>query len=280
MTRRVLRLIRDVYTDCQEASEKSSKDNSAATATTSLHELMMASDRPCDYSVPFKSLRGDIMQAIQELLVELEGSADHIALQALEHIHVKEIIMTLGHSSTVEAFLKAAAKKRSFHVIVAESAPSYKGQRMAMSLGQAGIETTLITDSAIFAVMSRVNKVIIGTSFIAADGGLLAVSGSHALALAARQHSVPVIVCAATFKLCPKYFCTYDPDSFNSLASPTQIAEYSDGDVAGGVHIAYPLFDFVPPDLVNLFISNTGGNAPSYVYRMLGEYYHEDDFEL
>ena len=43
--------------------------------------------------------------------------------------------------------------------MVAESAPSYQGQDLAVALGQAGIETTLMTDSAVFAVMSRVNKV-------------------------------------------------------------------------------------------------------------------------
>ena len=34
-----------------------------------------------------------------------------------------------------------------------------QGQDLAMRLGAAGIETTLITDSAVFAMMSRVNKV-------------------------------------------------------------------------------------------------------------------------
>eukprot|EP00042_Codosiga_hollandica_P032414 m.206698 g.206698 ORF g.206698 m.206698 type:complete len:50 (-) comp53898_c0_seq4:71-220(-) len=24
----------------------------------------------------------------------------------------------------------------------------------------------------------------------------------------------------------------------------------------------------------------SGGNSPSYVYRLLGEYYHEDDYKL
>ena len=62
-----------------------------------------------------------------------------------------------------EEFLKEAAKKTSIHVMVAESAPSMNGQRLAAKLGAADIQTTLITDSAVFAVMSRVNKVIIGT---------------------------------------------------------------------------------------------------------------------
>lgn len=54
---------------------------------------------------------------------------------------------------------KGAARKRKFEVIVAESAPSYQGQQLARSLALSGISTTVITDSAIFAIMSRVNKV-------------------------------------------------------------------------------------------------------------------------
>lgn len=37
---------------------------------------------------------------------------------------VSEIIMTIGRSKTVEEFLKMAAVKRKFHVLIAESAPS------------------------------------------------------------------------------------------------------------------------------------------------------------
>jgi methylthioribose-1-phosphate isomerase len=42
---------------------------------------------------------------------------------------------------------------------VAECSPFYQGQAMAASLAMAHIATTVITDSAIFAMMSRVNKV-------------------------------------------------------------------------------------------------------------------------
>ena len=44
-------------------------------------------------------------------------------------------------------------------MMIAESAPSYQGQELATKLAREGIETTLITDSAVFAIMSRVNKV-------------------------------------------------------------------------------------------------------------------------
>lgn len=63
---------------------------------------------------------------------------------------------------------------------------------MAVNLAKANIETTVIPDTSIFAMMSRVNKVIIGTHTVLANGGLRAISGIHIVALAAKHYSVPV----------------------------------------------------------------------------------------
>eukprot|EP00039_Didymoeca_costata_P027368 m.18283 g.18283 ORF g.18283 m.18283 type:complete len:378 (+) comp6265_c0_seq2:222-1355(+) len=275
MVRRVLRLIREAYTTC--LNEETRQGAQPISSVASLADLLMATDAPIEFNYPFKGFKPKLIQAINDLIEEVEESAHNIAIQALEHIHSAEVIMTAGYSRTVESFLKKAAAKRSFHVIVAESAPSYQGQDLAVSLGRAGIETTLITDSAVFAVMSRVNKVIIGTNMVMADGGLMALNGSHALALAAKHHSVPVVVCAAMFKLCPKYLCSYDNDDFNYMSNPSSILDYADASVHSKVSTHFPLFDYVPPNLVSLYVTNIGCHAPSYIYRMLNEYYHEDD---
>jgi translation initiation factor 2B subunit (eIF-2B alpha/beta/delta family) len=44
-------------------------------------------------------------------------------------------------------------------VVVPEAAPGYDGHAMASQLSQAKVQTTLIADSAVFAMMARVNKV-------------------------------------------------------------------------------------------------------------------------
>lgn len=49
---------------------------------------------------------------------------------------------------------------RMAQVVVAEGAPDYGGHRLARALAEAGIESTAIADSAIFAMMARVNKVL------------------------------------------------------------------------------------------------------------------------
>lgn len=52
------------------------------------------------------SLQPIMIEAVSEIINEIETSRQNIASQSLEHIHENEVILTLGKSSTVEAFLK------------------------------------------------------------------------------------------------------------------------------------------------------------------------------
>lgn len=121
---------------------------------------------------------------------------------------------------------------------------------------------------------------IIGTHTVMADGGLKALNGAHQVALVAKHHSIPVLVCAALFKFSPQYLCSYDQDTFNKIVAPHDVLSFTDGDFVSKVRVQNPVFDFVPPDLVTLFISNIGGSAPSYIYRLISELYHVDDRDL
>ncbi|KXJ17540.1 Translation initiation factor eIF-2B subunit beta [Exaiptasia diaphana] len=243
MVRRVLKIIREEYS----GSIKGSSDE--GDTEESLHKLLMAGGTATsDFSKPSQGLKTTVIDAINELIVELESSADNIATQALEHIHSNEVIMTTGKSRTVEKFLKNAARKRKFNVIVVEGAPFY--------------------------------KVIIGTHAVMADGGLRAVNGTHALALAAKHYSVPLVACAAMYKLTPQYVVSYDEDSCNKFAAPHDVLQFSEGHILSKVDVQNPVFDYILPDLVTLFLSNIGGNSPSYVYRLLSELYHPNDYDL
>ena len=113
---------------------------------------------------------------------------------------------------------------RSPKVIVAETAPSFTGQEMAVRLSDSNVTTTLITDAAVFAMMARVNKVVIPTHAVMANGGLLVQAGGHAVALAAKHHAVPVVCVTGLYKLCPLY--PHDQDTFNDLQSPSPILRY------------------------------------------------------
>ena len=224
-------------------------------------------------AVTGQSLKLAVIDAINELIIELENCRDNIAMQAVEYIHSNEIIMTFGKSRTVEKFLKRAARKRKFAVVVAECAPLFAGQELALSLAECNIETIVIPDSAVFAMMSRVNKVIVGSHSVLADGGLKASNGAQAIALAAKHHSVPFIVCAGLFKLSPNYIYNQE----NHFNSPDDVLKFKTGKLISQVSVFNPAYDYISADLVTLFISDVGGNAPSYLYRLLAEMYHQQD---
>jgi len=285
MVRRVLQIVREETADdgtkggLSAPTVEGGESTSAGGGGGSGPSLMKLLDAPdtTDYNrQPVKTVKSPILEAINELIDELSHVCSHIAEQAIEHIHANEVILTHGRDHVVEAFLKAAHKKRRFEVIVAETALSGAGRETAVVLADAGISTTLISDAAVFAMMARVNKVIIGAHAVMANGGLIATAGSHLLALAAQHASVPFVACAGLHKLTPIFLS--NPEQFNVLLSPQPLLQYDEG--LQGVHAPNPAFDLVPPELVSLLVTNIGGNHPSYIYRLLSEYYHQEDHNL
>lgn len=160
------------------------------------------------------------------------------------------------HIPALDPWMRAAACH--YQVIVAEAAPTYEGQRMACELAALGIQTTAITDSVIYAMMARVNKVgpvfcevcshaigharsqdikgspspnatqvVVTAHALLADGGIMAPIGMHLVAMAAKDHAVPVVVLCGIYKLTPLF--AHEPGlNFNELKSPTSILPYSD----------------------------------------------------
>ncbi|MCJ1403458.1 GCD complex subunit gcd7 [Xylographa trunciseda] len=263
-----------------------------------------------------KDLRAEVIEGIEEIIDELDQVDEQIAGYALEHIHSNEIILTHGSSATVQKFLLKAATKRKFTVIHAESFPNNHAathssiigkqqsdsedglnqERFSKPLTAAGITVILIPDAAVFALMSRVNKVILGTHVVLANGGLVATAGAKTIAKAARVHRTPVVVVTGVYKLSPIY--PFDFDSLIEYGDASKVFGYEDGDLVGKVDVENPLFDYVPAELVDLYITNLrvlqsanhperhadirirGGHAPSYLYRIVSDHYRTEDTNL
>lgn len=245
--------------------------------------------KSADKSLQSRKLKHNVIEAVNDLIQDITTCHEQIAEQAVEHIHHNEVILTLGSSRTVLEFLFAAKeKKRSFRVFVAEGAPRYQGHTLAKELVARGLQTTVITDSAVFAMISRVNMVIVGAHVVMANGGVIAPVGMNMVALAAQRHAVPFVVLAGVHKLCPLY--PHNPEVLlNELKSPSELldfGEFSDclnSDIGSGsplLQVVNPAFDYVPPNLVSLFITDTGGHNPSYMYRLIADYYSADDMVL
>jgi len=220
IARRVLKMIRD----CVDMKSGNISD----TGQDSLSSLLSKDDGSSESmdAVNFKNIKADVIQCINEDLVHnLEDLHEDIAKDALDYIHPGEVILTYGASETIKCFLSAAKKrdpKRHFDVLVAESSRVAAGHKMASSLARSGVNTTLIANSAIFAMMARVDKVIVGANAVMANGGLIGCSGLHALALAAKHHSVPLVCVTGLYVMLVLEF-----QSFHSLHHALFCQNYS-----------------------------------------------------
>lgn len=203
-------------------------------------------------------LKPVLIQAIDEVINELETTHEDVARGAREHIHSSEVILTLGHSGTVISFLKSAFRDRKFTVIVLESAPGFSGQLTAKELSEAGIPTFLVPDSSVHAVMPRVTKVILGAHSVSANGGLFALGGSLAATLAARTHAKPVVVTTGQFKFAPAWNLYHEYDAID-FQGPGPVIGYDHTGGGGGyenVEVTDPHYDYIRPELINLYATN------------------------
>ncbi|KAH7101470.1 nagb/rpia/CoA transferase-like protein [Auriculariales sp. MPI-PUGE-AT-0066] len=220
-----------------------------------------------------------LMQALSEIQLELEGVHEGVAKNAQTHIHNDEIVLTLGRSQTIEAFLKAANHTRRFTAIVAETAPTFSGRVQAAKLAELGINAVLVPDSAVFALLSRVNKVILPAHAVLATGAMFAPAGSLIVASVAKAHAVPVVACAAQFKMTPRW----QPADYAAadLGDPAAVLGLNDvSEVGHDVDVLNPAWDFIEPALVDVYITNDGDHAPSFIHRLIRDAYGDDDTEL
>jgi translation initiation factor eIF-2B subunit beta len=225
-------------------------------------------------STSTRDLKGEIIEGIGEIIDELSQVDEQIAAYAQELIHSNDVILTHSSSRTVQKFLLKAAAKRKFTVIHVESYPNDHEETHASIMGSlkedddgdeeiasdsfqgtltaAGITVILITDAAVFALMSVVNKVILATHAVIANGGLVAAAGARIIAKAARHHRKPVIVLSGVYKLSPE--TPFEPPI--EYGDTGKIISFEDGDLVEKLDVDNPLFDYVPPELVELYITN------------------------
>lgn len=239
---------------------------------------------PASYYTVRPNFKVTIMEAVQEILSDLEDMYQNINDQVTNYIHAGEIILTCGNSRTIELFLKSAhskIKQQQQHSLTFTVIVCGDGYDMARSLASAGIDTTYIENSAVFAVMARVNKVLLPVHAVLANGGFVAQSGCNLVALAAHEMSVPVVCVTGLFKLCPMY-PHEGQDTLQELLSPVPSLVYNFDElhnVFDNVELVNPLRDYIEPKLVTLYITNVGSFPPSFIYRLLAENYHSDDWK-
>lgn len=277
--RRVLAVVREVG----GMKSQTAQDNEQASTRNSMFSLLTSEDevaRTAPKKIS-KDTRADIIEGIQELIDEINNMDDTIASMSVEMIHENEVLLTPtpGSAIVLEFFLRAA-QKRKFSVLVCENFPNDTAvaHEFAKKLSKAGIDTVVIPDTTSLAVMSRVGKVIIGARSVLANGGCISSSGVGLVCQCAREFSTPVLCLTGLYKLSPVY--PFDIESLIEVGSTGKVIDFGDGELVDKVQVMNPTYDHVPPENIDIFITNIGGYSPSFTYRVVLDHYDERDVDL
>ncbi|KAG8522507.1 Translation initiation factor eIF-2B subunit delta [Galemys pyrenaicus] len=147
-------------------------------------------------------LQAAIDRYVQEKIVL---AAQAISRFAYEKISNGDVILVYGCSSLVSRILQEAwAKGRKFRVVVVDSRPRLEGRHTLRSLVHAGVPASYLLIPAASYVLPEVSKVLLGAHALLANGSVMSRVGTAQLALVARAHNVPVLVCCETYKFCER----------------------------------------------------------------------------
>lgn len=285
IVRRVLAIIREELSGVQstETSSAVSASMFQLLVTHKEHETPNANDvaNNGSKSTEKSDLRSVIIQGIRDLMDEIQSVHENIELMTVDLIHDNEILLTpTPGSQTVLNFLLKASLKRKFTVLITESYPNdiQLCHRFAKKLADANIESVIIPDSAVFAVMSRVGKVLIGTRSVFVNGGCVTAAGVATVCECAKEHRTPVFTVAGLYKFSPCY--PFDRNTLIEVGNSGKVLPYEDAKLVGKCEVSNPLYDYVAPEHIDIYITNVGGFSPNFIYRIILDNYHTDDVDL
>ena len=151
-----------------------------------------------------KDLRAHLLQSCSVERDDLAASVLAAAQIAAATVTERDgWIATLSMSGSVQAALLALKRAgRRPRVLLAESRPKFEGRDMAAALAADGIPVWLVADAALAMLLQNASAVWLGADAVT-EAGVLNKAGSFTLALAAREHGVPVHAIATRRKFLP-----------------------------------------------------------------------------
>ncbi|CAK9435613.1 uncharacterized protein LODBEIA_P03400 [Lodderomyces beijingensis] len=281
IVRRVLAIIRDEIETTDENNVPMMSSMFSLLSTSNKQDLQDQKNLP-QSKKQTSDMRSIIIQGIRDLVDEISNVNEGLETMSVDLIHDNEVLLTpTPTSDTVLHFLLKARTKRKFTVLVTENFPNdlKQAQVFARKLAEHKIETILIPDSHTYAVMSRVGKVIIGTNAVFANGGCLSSSGVASVVECAKEHRTPVFAVAGLYKLSPLY--PFTRNDLIEVGNSGRVLSHDDSELVENVEVVTnPLEDYIPPEHIDIFITNIGGFAPSFIYRIVLDNYKIEDNKL
>lgn len=238
--------------------------------TNGLRYVVGTAERDATRGVGVEELKEAVSESAEAYDKKLKDSIQQIAEIGARRLRDGDVIMTHSYSSSVLAILeKAHENGKHLRVFVTETRPELEGRDVARELARAGIETTLIIDSAASHFVEDVDKVIVGAEAVAANGAIVNKIGTATIAAVAHRARVRVFVAASTYKFSPETM-------FGELItieerSSSYVLDDSDLKSLTGLRVRNPAFDVTPPEDIDLIITERGVIPPQAAIMIVRE---------
>jgi len=213
-----------------------------------------------------------VREAASEFVVYSKNAVRVIGELGARRFRNGDVVMTHCHSSAAAAVLSAAHRMGKVdRVYVKETRPRLQGLIAARVLSDAGLDVTLIPDSAVRYFMKDVDRVIVGADAVAANGAVVNKVGTSVVALAAKEARVNFYVAAETYKFSPR-----------TIVGELVPIEFRDpAEVVGSdwiaahpkVEVLNPAFDVTPAEYIDAIITEKGVISPYAAPLILMEEY-------
>lgn len=210
-------------------------------------------------------LKEGILELSQEFLEIISISKKQIIQKALTipEIAKAKTIFTHCHSSTAESVIKQIDQKQAVKVIATETRPRYQGRITTKNLVEAGIDTTMIVDSAAPYFITNddfmpVDVVFLGADQITYEGDALNKIGSFGMGLSAYFASKPLYVVTPALKL-----------DLSTIYTPVKVELRKANEIwpeaPRELDIINPAFDIIEDRFISGFLTEFGLVKPQYL---------------
>lgn len=251
--------------------------------------VLLKSTRPTAVNL-MKTVDEMVLAAVgtgEELISRVEKKAIEILKRQLEFEHQLgehgaalindgDRIMTHCHSGAfggagyggraLSVIRKAHEQGKKIHVYTSETRPYLQGARItALELKKFGIPHTLITDSMSGYCMStgKIDKIVVGSDRVAANGDLANKIGTYMHALAAKEHGIPFYTATSSHTI---DFNTASGDNIEvEMRDASEVTHLNGIAIAPeGTDALYPSFDITPNRLITGIITEKGVISAPY----------------
>lgn len=225
----------------------------------------------------FDDARNSVIADGNQFSVNSENAVRKIAKIGAKRIKDGDVLMTHCNSSAAIGVITEAVRQgKNVKVYATESRPWRQGILTVNDLSKAGVDVTLIIDSAVRTVMPHVDRVFVGADTITSSGSLINKIGTSQVAMAASEARAEFNVCGETYKFSPKTMfgdtVTIEERDIGEIVRP--------GEVPEGVRVFNPVFDTTPAKYIDNIITELGIMSPGAVYGVMVKQLGESIFEM